>query len=906
MIKRRDRLEKFRRRRAGPAHVPQKSTDHLKEVAAVKHYPAKPSSSKKTISYRRLKLQQNRQANNNVNEIKDSPDDEGCSPLMQGENNSSPSSIAYKMDRHPHLKSASSPMLKESNNQSIGNKAQNRQPLTIESQLFKSRNSSVASKVLAKEKNLVKDKIACLEKNGVSPKDKKLYSSPVKSQRRSNSQRKVEVLITPPKAPSRDLNKGRISPDRSLLDDDSDDNDCDDYSYAKLHCMWLERDKQPLKVSSPTSTTPLQYLPSSLGKSLNPILSASSPPRAGNSLPGINDSYNGDINDILQETNANDFGVEETHQSSTSCNYGVKNIYDLESTKLRIIDRFDKSVDANPPPSSPPKTKIPEINNLKKKKNHHGSLNDFMFHRTDETRKIEDPYMNFDSMSTTYSDATVKVENTHNTKHQKFLNFDAKQISTPNASNVTSKSLVRREREETKAIHFDDTDEHFELDSNIPDSAFGLDESRNKKDVEKPIKAFNSQSINSLTQRFPSNSQPYRTPINVAESDVFDGLSEIASSINVIGDAYGVNSTPNISPAFGWGLQNVPRKGKPVNQLQEITDVTEASEKARKTWRSTPPRSKSERSSKLSNNALSSDRVQGQFTPPMKQESVTTVRERIIKEDLIRNGKIPAFSSAVTIDQVEEDTDDESSQPQSIGISPIDSFAELNDSPSRSFQQEQLSYHLQLLTAESPIKTEANSISYERALSHTDRKDAVENIDDSDTLSKSDVRYPLIKEVAPDTLSSVRWVPSMIRLYGKKMTKAMAENLQLENINGKRFKNDTNRFNKKDSKSPRSVVEGEKNSFNFPTSLSNMNNDRSSTLFSQLSIACNSKFELTGIQTMNLYKNDIFGGMIKEPGSFVFNMIDNVMNPATKEHTRHPRQPRKHRWLHSFRKKKSI
>ena len=81
------------------------------------------------------------------------------------------------------------------------------------------------------------------------------------------------------------------------------------------------------------------------------------------------------------------------------------------------------------------------------------------------------------------------------------------------------------------AYHFDYADNHFEESSIIPDSAFEL--YKGDQNIANTPKVLTAQSISALSKTLSSDIQQTHRPMSIADSDVFDGISEIASSINL-------------------------------------------------------------------------------------------------------------------------------------------------------------------------------------------------------------------------------------------------------------------------------------------------------------------------------------------------------------------------------------
>jgi len=153
----------------------------------------------------------------------------------------------------------------------------------------------------------------------------------------------------------------------------------------------------------------------------------------------------------------------------------------------------------------------------------------------------------------------------------------------------------------------------------------------------------------------------------------------------------------------------------------------------------------------------------------------------------------------------------------------------------------------------------------------------------------------------------VRWVPSIIRLYGEKVPNLMAEHL-LDNALENRIERSSPSFNKKNFKSPRSIIdESDQRSdeCNNKPIISILNGNQSS-VSSNLCIH-DSKYELAGIQALSLYKNDTFGGAIEEPSSIIFNAIEGQdVDLSTKELNYPQTKKIKRRLLNSFGKKRNM
>lgn len=439
-----------------------------------------------------------------------------------------------------------------------------------------------------------------------------------------------------------------------------------------------------------------------------------------------------------------------------------------------------------------------------------------------------DPYDNFDSGSAVESEITVKMENTIMKAIQK-----------------------KRENRKTSVL-----DEKFEGGSNIPDSAFQNMAARLSSNItaskyapstsarkgfskEKPITFQENSMIETPGLALPMNtiseldiecsndpngfgSLFHNVPrggahARVAESDVFDGLSEGGSCI----------------PAFGRNLFPVSEREdtekSPSNDSKGITSSNSTS--PIKHWPDIPfdedwiPERSEEAKRKLSQNLAT-------FAKTTKKDDNMVDGRMKLKIPSPRSRKEPVELDS-PLSRTSEDsggsdsTDDWKFLPldTSVGITRVDQ--DVTPTESADIIKD-LSQHFDLLT-KSPKKTPLKA-----KMNVSGVKLMPIMKDDGDLFNQCDVKYANKHDEAVDIVASVTWIPSMLRLYRRKSV------TDSRNKGAKRSQLQT---------SPNSVVDAKKeNKITYSDCM------------------------LNGFESILLQYNQEHGGNIKDPASIISQM----------------------------------
>jgi len=406
-----------------------------------------------------------------------------------------------------------------------------------------------------------------------------------------------------------------------------------------------------------------------------------------------------------------------------------------------------------------------------------------------------DPYDNFDSGSAVDSEITVKVEN----------------------SRIQAMQNVREKRQGAVL------EDQFEAGSNIPDSAFlsmaakltsnitGLqykknNSSRAKVDTAKinlvaapacvaspmhTISELDNGCSNDVSNFGSFFHHPQQGPQNgspVAESDIFDGLSEIGSSI----PAFGRRTLPSVekekllqSPKQESKYTNMANRNKDWSAVVPVDEdwVPERSEEAKQKL-SENLAAFAKTSPKKDDKLLDGKMKLKIPSPRFKKEILefpnlaTSSKEDKILVDGKMKLKIPSprrkeetLEFPDPLDSVCEDSDssDEDKSPpfnSSLGISRIDQ----NVTPSNSAQIiKDLSHHFDLLT-NSPKMMPLKAKMSMKSIS------LVPNIKDDEDLFNQDIKYAEKYDEAADIVASVTWIPSILRLHKRNSTADSSNN----------------------------------------------------------------------------------------------------------------------------------
>jgi len=369
-----------------------------------------------------------------------------------------------------------------------------------------------------------------------------------------------------------------------------------------------------------------------------------------------------------------------------------------------------------------------------------------------------DPYDNFDSGSAVESEITVKMEN-------------------------TIMKAIQKKRENRKTSVLDE----FEGGSNIPDSAFQNMAARLSSNITaakyRPSKGLPREKAiifqeNSMIET-PGLSSPMKTiseldiecsndssgfgslfhnvprggaNAHVAESDVFDGLSEMGSSIPAFGrNVFPVSEREDTEKSPSNGSKGITRSNStsPIKHWPDIPFdedwIPERSEEAKR---------------KLSQNLAT-------FAKTTKKDDNMGDGRMKLKIPSPRNRKEPVELDYSPSGRTSEDsggsdsTDDGKFFPldTSIGITRVNQNVTPTDSADII---KDLSKHFDLLT-KSPKKTLL------KAKMNVSGVKLMPNMkDDEDLFSQCDVKYANKHDEAADIVASVTWIPSMLRLYRRK------------------------------------------------------------------------------------------------------------------------------------------
>ena len=471
-----------------------------------------------------------------------------------------------------------------------------------------------------------------------------------------------------------------------------------------------------------------------------------------------------------------------------------------------------------------------------------------------------DPYDRFDSMSTVNSDVTVKAENKQATA---LIN------------------ALQKNKERSISTAFD---QQYEGDSNIPDIAFErmaarltsnitgaksrpkeikhtqqsqntpMDESRSAggaksrpKEMQRTQQSQNTlmdesrssdMNVNTKENIYATSGSLYhnvpRGPLNgvsTAESDVFDGLSDVASSI----PSFCRGFFPPELEAF----EERPKKQQPPSSDDSSGDtrerrseyVPERSDESKKKLTqnlaafaktNSPPRSSNERRMKL-RIPKTKDGKSLSFNP----QTLESVGEENGIEDSEENG---------SVDSEEHGSEDSEENGPLPSRSPI-GIARFDESTADITQE--LSRHFELLTTlpkESSSRRvqspQEKTTCFSEASSNPIDDERVDDVEEESPFS-SDVKSPK-SDKAVDIAASVTWIPSMLRLY-KRRAKPDSRSAGIQS-------------------SPNSVM-------GFSS--------RDNTV--QLSDC-----RMSGLGTILLHYNPVYGGEIEEPEILVSNMESEI------------------------------
>ncbi len=423
-----------------------------------------------------------------------------------------------------------------------------------------------------------------------------------------------------------------------------------------------------------------------------------------------------------------------------------------------------------------------------------------------------DPYDRFESMSTVNSDVTVKAENKQATA---LIN------------------ALQKKKERNISVAFD---KQYEGDSNIPDAAFeqmaakltnNITGIRNKpseikKTLEPQTKGRNV--IQSSDMEEKRNEEVLEKPgslyhnvprgplkgANVAESDVFDGLSDVASSV----------------PSFcrGFFPSELASFKAAIPKNKQKSDICLGSQESKKNGSDYIPERSEEAKKKLSKNLAAFAKTN---SPPRSPSGRKRMNLKIPKP---KERNALAFNPRV-LESVEENSsqgnsqDSEENEPMISG-SPIGIARVDQDNTDASLE---LSRHFELFRA-SPEPIAGKVVSQEDTTEVTPKNDLdTEKSDDEDSPFERDTIYPG-SDNNSNIATMVTWIPSMLRLYIRR-TKTGSSPLKIH-------------------ASPTSVM-----------SFSNRNDGV------QLSDC-----RMNGLGTIRLHNNQEYGGDIKDPTSLISNM----------------------------------
>ena len=344
--------------------------------------------------------------------------------------------------------------------------------------------------------------------------------------------------------------------------------DKDDFSYSSLHNMWSQRDTQVLKINPPTATTFLQYsatLPSNSeadARMKNTTLhKTKSPQRKGNndvpvlhsnsftdSKP-INCSYDDEINTILFKTNANDLtDYSDNDNSSSRDNSLDEDMFRAKSLPRPLQLRLDDSNSSMN--DSVEEEKVSQVFKSKPQSilRNHRKRSDNVVSANNNKGVMEDPYANYDTMSTANSEVTVKADNTHqHANYQRLLKKASmrEDIPTPRSDllgrNRGKENIANQDLEDSGVS---ESDQQYEADSEIPDSAFEADSAIPDSAFEAAMDLMSSFSSSTSSSQHPPEKRSALYPgltnkchqfpeaMSDTGTDIFDGISEVPSSIN--------------------------------------------------------------------------------------------------------------------------------------------------------------------------------------------------------------------------------------------------------------------------------------------------------------------------------------------------------------------------------------
>ena len=573
----------------------------------------------------------------------------------------------------------------------------------------------------------------------------------------------------------------------------------DEFSYTNLRSMWSQRDKQtrPLKIQPPTARTPMRL--SAHSPERRPIADASRSCNSNSERPIVcparstkesnigmsNDanckstdqsihehqnwsedlrnfdgSYEADITKNLMKTNANDLtnpslesGSFELpsgegrikpknlwQDSDTSWSTDSDSNFSYNSKEMPVDDEnmgdvtisgryYNKEISAFP--EEPFDTKHKSITTSR------GSFDKF------------DPYDNFESMSTVNSDVTVKAENKHATalmnalQKKKEFNistaFDEQYEGDSNIPDSAFQSMAARLTSNLTGSSARNREAIFQKTSTLQDNP--IDENKSMKAEEKTEEnhLHLHSTFDSFYQYVPRGPQHGVAP---AESDVFDGLSDVGSSI----------------PAFGRNIfpPEVDFEETPTKQ----SNLGTADSKPSLNW------------------AGRRDWLPEQQMKPQTQyyqNGSTFVKS---SEKINGNGiDSRAYFMSSPLDTVGEEigseiSDENTLSPRRVSVG----IARVNEKSVDKVQD--LSTHFELLTTTS--NTVSNVLQFETVIGTNDgssfsgsasnSSDNSDEYEEEESLSSCDVKYPENVGKAADIVASVTWMPSMLRLYKRRAT----------------------------------------------------------------------------------------------------------------------------------------